>query len=166
MFLDTDSASECLESRTRDAILNTGEAHLVHTLVSALVKGGVTSAQLGVVSAYRAQVSLLQRLVNAPNASENMAGAVPPADAAATAAAAGSGGATRVSSIGGQAGGVLGPGPGSSNGGSGCGGEALGGVVSAAVEVLTIDKYQGRDKVMGPCTHAHISTHRDACMQK
>ncbi|KAL6757709.1 P-loop containing nucleoside triphosphate hydrolase protein [Haematococcus lacustris] len=105
VFLDT--ADSCHDSCSQEAVSNLGEAQIIARLVQSLLLCGAQPADLGLVSPFRAQVSLLQRKVAEVQSALAL-------DHPAPSPAAGSTASTPASGI----------------------------------EVLTIDKYQGRDK---PC---------------
>ncbi|KAJ9533761.1 hypothetical protein QJQ45_026846, partial [Haematococcus lacustris] len=105
VFLDT--ADSCHDSCSQEAVSNLGEAQIIARLVQSLLLCGAQPADLGLVSPFRAQVSLLQRKVAEVQSALAL-------DHPAPSTAAGSAASTPASGI----------------------------------EVLTIDKYQGRDK---PC---------------
>ncbi|GFH16350.1 DNA replication ATP-dependent helicase dna2, partial [Haematococcus lacustris] len=61
VFLDT--ADSCHDSCSQEAVSNLGEAQIIARLVQSLLLCGAQPADLGLVSPFRAQVSLLQRKV-------------------------------------------------------------------------------------------------------
>ncbi len=63
VFIDTDSAM-LLETTAGDAVCNHGEAAAVVRAARALIRGGLAPSALGVISPYRAQTSLLTRLLH------------------------------------------------------------------------------------------------------
>lgn len=58
VFLDTD-AMPCPEVQAGDTFSNSGEAAVVRQIVTALQLGGVALQTIGIISPYRAQVSML-----------------------------------------------------------------------------------------------------------
>jgi len=114
--------------------MNPGEAAAVVALVRALLDAGVPAGDIGVVSPYRAQVNHLQSLL-APAAGGGGSG--DGGDGR------GGGGEAALQQPKKVASGVEGEG-----GGASASASATGTASSGGVEVLTIDRYQGRDKAV------------------
>jgi DNA replication ATP-dependent helicase Dna2 len=62
VFVDTDNLP-ALESRAGDLVQNTTEAILVQQLTEALLQSGVSTHQIGIISLYRQQIKVLNRLL-------------------------------------------------------------------------------------------------------
>jgi DNA replication ATP-dependent helicase Dna2 len=69
VFVDTDLLP-APEVRSSDRITNPTEAALLHQLVTALITTGIPSADIGVISVYRSQLKILQRLLSQHSALE------------------------------------------------------------------------------------------------
>ena len=52
-----------MDSRVGDLVQNVTEASLVKQMVQALVEGGVHSEQIGIISLYRQQITLISHLL-------------------------------------------------------------------------------------------------------
>lgn len=61
VFLDTDPAG-AEESQLGGAVSNAAEAAVIKQIIAALGASGVELAEVGVVSPYRSQVSILKRI--------------------------------------------------------------------------------------------------------
>jgi DNA replication ATP-dependent helicase Dna2 len=126
-FLNTDPPPAAArppggEVQLREGTVNPGEARAVVALVRALLDCGVPAGEIGVVSPYRAQVSHLQCLLAAKSAGARGGGGGPadPAASSTPAAAPGDAATTPAAAV----------------------------ADAGGVEVLTIDRYQGRDKAV------------------
>lgn len=121
VFIDVDGIAGCQDTTHQDAIFNAGEAALVQLLVRGLRTAGLKPEHVGVVSTYRAQVSLVQRLIQ----QDQQQYFQPPAGSSS------SGGGEDDTKT---------------RGAGNLQSAHHSGDSSEGVEVLTIDKYQGRDK--------------------
>ena len=130
-FLDTDPTDPGAppprgEAQLREGTANPGEAAAVAALVAALLDAGLAAREVGVASPYRAQVLALQAAVGALRGRER-----------------GKGGGGSKDGGGGEGGGAGdNKGRAGDNNNTGDDEEEGGG----GVEVLTVDRYQGRDK--------------------
>lgn len=58
VFVDTDLVP-AYDSKVGDLVQNETEAKLVHQITETLIKSGVSTAQIGIISLYRQQIKLL-----------------------------------------------------------------------------------------------------------
>ncbi|KAF5826217.1 AAA domain-containing protein [Dunaliella salina] len=65
VFLDTSGVVSCMEQEEDGVVSNPGEAGLVGQLVQYILECGAQEEDIGLVSPYRAQVSLLEKAVHA-----------------------------------------------------------------------------------------------------
>lgn len=61
IFLDYDSCKKISENCEKDIITNEGEAEIVRQCLEGFIKGGITCKDIGVMTFYRAQLSLLRK---------------------------------------------------------------------------------------------------------
>ncbi|MEW5306154.1 MAG: hypothetical protein WDW36_008641 [Sanguina aurantia] len=163
VFLDTDNVTGMAEQLQSDGLSNPGEAAMVVGVVAALLRAGLPASEVGVLSPYRTQVGLLLRTLRGTAAAAGVA-AVPSTPAASNANPGSKPPALRASGGGvAECVGVDGGGDGSCPEQSGrhvgapevsvCPTSAASALSASftpqhaeSVEVLTIDKCQGRDK--------------------
>ncbi|KAK7049300.1 DNA replication endonuclease-helicase Dna2 [Paramarasmius palmivorus] len=64
VFVDTDLLP-CHDSRISDLVQNEGEARIIHQIAETLIKSGIQTDQLGIISLYRQQIKLLRHKLRA-----------------------------------------------------------------------------------------------------